>query len=147
MHIWVACIVAAFEAMCVGGLVAFSPPWVSAKSTLISMCLVVVSWIIGYWQGEKFALDLHSKKSVWVSSMMRGMIAGGIIGFCSGVVLSTREFYYSGSFKQSLQIFLGAHQPPIMLMWIVAAIVGLFIGVVGGACVAVLPLKNIAREV
>lgn len=146
MHIWAACIVAAFEAMCVGGLVAFNPPWRQAKSTLISMCLVVVSWIIGYWQGKKFALDLQSKKSVWFSSLVRGMIAGGIIGFCFGVVLSTREFYYSGSFMQSLEIFFGAHQPPIILMWIVAAIVGLLVGLVGGAGVAVLPFKNLAHE-
>jgi len=147
IYIWVACNVAAFEAMCVGGLVAFNPPWGPEKSTIIAGFLVVAAWGIGYWQGKKYALDLHSKKSVWGSSLLRGMISGVITGFCSGVVLSTREFYYNGSFIQSLQIFFGAHQPPIMLMWIVAAIVGLLIGIVGGVCVAVLSFTNPAREV
>ena len=142
IYIWVACLVAAFEAMCVGGLVAFNPPWGPAKSTLISVFLVVVAWGVGYWQGKKFAVDLETKKSVWLSSLLRGMPTGFMVGLCSGIVFSTREFYYMGSLRKSLQLFFSAHQPPIMIMWLIAGIVGLLVGIAGGVFVSVFLLFN-----
>ena len=136
IQIWVACIVAAFEALCVGGLVAFNPPWGPEKSTLISVSLVVLAWIIGYWQGRKFTSDLKENKSVWLSSILRGIPTGFIVGLCSGIVFSTREFYYMGNFRKSLQLFFTAHQPPALFMWLLAGIVGLLVGIVGGVFVA-----------
>ena len=142
IQIWVACIVAAFEAMCIGGLLAINTSWGPAKSNLIFVCLVVVAGGSGYWQGRKYASDLAAKKSIWLRSLLRGMPTGFMIGLCSGIVLSTQGFYYVGSLRQSLQIFFTAHQPPVTFTWLIAGVVGLLVGVVGAVCVAALVSFN-----